>query len=125
MVRQPRAAHLRRHNRVLAHLALASLVHRLADFFLYAASVMRIDPKLFRPKSLKVKIDGLASELLELISKTEEYDAKCARLCSFKKLQSATKVIGFSQPVPQVFFKKLVKLLKPMKAIDSDMSLLV
>ena len=41
------------------------------------------------------------------------------------KCQSASKSTVFPQPVPQIFFKKIVALLNPMKAIDSDSSLLV
>ena len=41
------------------------------------------------------------------------------------KVSICVKSIGFSQPVPQFFFKKILALLKPMKAIDSDSSLLV
>ena len=40
---------------------------------------MRIDPQLFRTKSLKIKIDDLSSDLLELVAKCEGYDAKCIR----------------------------------------------
>ena len=41
------------------------------------------------------------------------------------KVSICFKSIGFSQPVPQVFLKKNLALLTPMKAIDSDSSLLV
>ena len=41
------------------------------------------------------------------------------------KVSICVKSIGFSQPVPQVLFKKNLALLTPMKAIDSDSSLLV
>ena len=41
------------------------------------------------------------------------------------KVSICVKSIGFSQPVLQIFLKKNLKLLTPMKAIDSDSSLLV
>ena len=41
------------------------------------------------------------------------------------KLSICVKSTGFSQPVLQIIFSKILALLKPIKAIDSDSSMLV
>ena len=42
-----------------------------------------------------------------------------------KKASICVKSTSFSQPVPQIIFSKILALLKPIKAIDSDSSMLV
>ena len=42
-----------------------------------------------------------------------------------KKVSICVKSTGFSQPVPQIIFSKVLELLKPIKAIGSDSSTLV
>ena len=87
---------------------------------------MRIDPQLFRAKSLKIKIDGLLSDLLEFYQRNIKDMMQNAYELLFDAIGAiCVKSIGFSQPVPQIFFKKNLKLLTPMKGIDSDSSLLV
>ena len=46
---------------------------------LVTSNVMRIDPQLFRAKSLKMKIDGMVPDLLEFIAKGRACDANCVR----------------------------------------------
>ena len=41
------------------------------------------------------------------------------------KVSNCVKSIGLSQPVSQIFFKNNLALLTPMKAMDSESSLLV
>ena len=42
-----------------------------------------------------------------------------------KKVSICVKSTSLSQPVPQIIFSKILALLKPIKAIDSDSSMLV
>ena len=41
-----------------------------------------------------------------------------------KKVSICIKSTGFSQPVPQIILSKILAPLKPIKAIDSDSSML-
>ena len=52
---------------------------------LVTSNVMRIDPQLFRAKSLKIKFDSVLSDMLELLAKCKGYAAKCIRIFLWRK----------------------------------------